>query len=112
MIQMLAARYKLNQSKIIEQIHEQWKELKISFIKNKIEQWIVEWENLRLQIISLNLINTFHDDVIFVSEFLRAKRRWALIFCDTWENQLLAAENQSNFSKLVKHIKLSSIEKI
>jgi hypothetical protein len=86
MIQILAARYKLDQSKIIEQIHEQWKELKISFIKNKIEQWIVEWENLRLQMISLNLTNTFDDDVIFVSEFLCAERRWAFKFCDTWKN--------------------------
>ncbi len=78
MIQMLAVRYKLDQSKIIEQIHEQWRELKISSIKNKIEQWIVEWKNLRLQMISLNFTNTFDDDVIFLSEFLRVERRWAL----------------------------------
>jgi hypothetical protein len=37
MIQMLAARYKLDQSKIIEQIHEQWRRLKISSTKNKID---------------------------------------------------------------------------
>jgi hypothetical protein len=101
MIQMLAVRYKLDQSKIIEQIHEQWRRLKISFTKNKIEQWIVEWENLRLQMISLNLADTFDDDVIFVSEFLRAERRWALIFCDTWENQLKISwifQNHQNIS--------------
>ncbi len=104
MIQMLAARCKLDQSKIIEQIHEQWRELKVSSTKrkDKIESWIAEWENLRLQIISLNLAGTFGDDVIFVSEFLRAGRRWASIFCDTWENQLLAAEKSVDFFKITR----------
>ncbi len=105
-IQMLAARYKLDQSKIIEQIHEQWRKLKIFSVKNKIESWIAEWENLRLQMISLKLTNTFDDDVIFVSEFLRAERRWALIFCDTWENQLLAAEKSVEFFKITRAYKI------
>jgi hypothetical protein len=38
LIQMLAVRYKLDQSKIIEQIHEQERRLKRSPTKNKIEQ--------------------------------------------------------------------------
>ncbi len=105
-IQMLAARYKLDQSKIIEQIHEQWRRLKISSIKSKIEQWIAEWENLRLQMISLNLADTFDDDVIFVNEVLRAERWWALIFCDTWENQLLAAEKSIEFFKTTRAYKI------
>ncbi len=86
-IQLLAVRYKLDQSKIIEQIHEQWRDLKSSLTKDKIESWIVEWKNLQLQIISLNLAETFEDDVIFVNEFLRVDRRWASTFCDTWKNQ-------------------------
>ncbi len=58
-------KYKLDQSKIIEQIHEQWRDLKISFSsKEKIKSWIAEWENLRLQMISLELAKTFEDDVV------------------------------------------------
>jgi hypothetical protein len=34
-IQMLAVRYKLDQSKIIEQIHEQWRELKTHLLRIK-----------------------------------------------------------------------------
>jgi hypothetical protein len=105
-IQMLAARYKLDQSKIIEQIHEQWRRLKTSPVKGKIESWIAEWKNLRLQMISLNLADTFGDDVIFVSEFLRVERRWALTFCDMWENQLLAAEKSVDFFKITRAYKI------
>jgi hypothetical protein len=103
---MLAVRYKLDQSKLIEQIHEQWRGLKISLTKGKIEQWIVKWENLRLQIISLKLADTFDDDVIFVSEFLRVERRWVSTFCDTWENQLLAAKKSVDFFKITKAYKI------
>jgi hypothetical protein len=103
-IQLLAARYKLDQSKIIQQIHEQWRGLKVSPTKgkDKIEAWIVDWENLRLQMISLKLAGTFGDDVIFVSEFLRAGRRWAPTFCDNWENQLEAAEKEVEFFKTTR----------
>jgi hypothetical protein len=45
---LLAARYKLDQSKIIQQIHEQWRELRISSVKSKVESWVTEWKNLRL----------------------------------------------------------------
>ncbi len=101
-IKLLATRYKLNQSKIIQQIHEQWRRLKISSIKNKVESWIVEWENLRLQMISLKLADIFDDDVIFVSEFLRAERRWTSTFCDNWENQLKTVEKSVDFFKITR----------
>ncbi len=81
-IQTLTARYKLSNQKIVEQIHAQWRALKNPSVKDKIEPWIADWENLRLQMISLKLDETFEDDTIFVSEFLRAEHKWALIFCD------------------------------
>jgi hypothetical protein len=49
--------------------------LKNSSVKGKIESWIADWENLRLQMISLKLDETFEDDTIFVSEFLRAEHK-------------------------------------
>jgi hypothetical protein len=103
---LLAVRYKLDQSKIIQQIHEQWRRLKISSIKDKVESWVIEWENLRLQMISLKLADTFDDDVIFVSEFLRAERRWASTFCDNWENQLKTAEKSVDFFKITRAYRL------
>jgi hypothetical protein len=102
---LLAVRYKLDQSKIIQQIHEQWRRLKISSIKDNVESWIIEWENLRLQMISLKLANMFDDDVIFVSEFLRAERKWASTFCDNWENQLKTAEKSVDFFKIIRAYK-------
>jgi hypothetical protein len=67
---------------------------------------VTEWENLRLQIISLKLTDTFDDDVIFVSEFLRAERRWTSTFCDNWENQLKSAEKSVDFFKVTRAYKL------
>jgi hypothetical protein len=52
--------------------------------------------------ISLKLADTFGDDAIFVSEFLRAGRRWASTFCDNWENQLKAAEKEVEFFKTTR----------
>jgi hypothetical protein len=52
--------------------------------------------------ISLKLAGTFGDDAIFVSEFLRAGRRWAPTFCDNWENQLEAAEKEVEFFKTTR----------
>jgi hypothetical protein len=43
-IQTLASRYKLSDSKVVEQIHERYQELKIPFSKQKIERWISDWE--------------------------------------------------------------------
>jgi hypothetical protein len=108
---LLAVRYKLNQSKIIQQIHEQWRRLKTPSIKNKVESWMTEWENLRLQMINLKLADTFDDDVIFVSEFLRAGRRWTSTFCDNWENQLKTAEKSVDFFKITRAYKLVVIRK-
>ncbi len=105
-IKLLAARYKLDQSKIIQQIHEQWRSLKTSSIKSKVESWVIEWKNLRLQMINLKLADTFDDDVIFVSEFLRAGRRWASTFCDNWENQLKTAEKSVDFFKITRAYRL------
>jgi hypothetical protein len=99
---LLATKYKLDQSKIIQQIHAQWRALKSPFVKEKIEAWIVEWENLRLQMISLKLADTFEDDAIFVSEFLRAECRWVSTFADNWENQLEAAEKEVKFFKITR----------
>ncbi len=105
-IKLLAACYKFDQSKIIQQIHEQWRRLKTPSVKSKVESWVTEWENLRLQMISLKLADTFGDDVIFVSEFLRAERRWASTFCDNWKNQLKAAEKSVDFFKITRAYRL------
>ncbi len=91
-LQILVDRYKQLNVKIIELLHEQYHALKISFVKVKIEQWINEWENLRFEMIIQGFKNTFDNDVIFVHEFLRASKRWAFVFCETWVIQHQAVE--------------------
>jgi hypothetical protein len=110
-IQMLTARYKLLNQKIVEQIHAQWRALKNSSVKDKTEAWIVDWENLRLQIISLKLDETFGDDTIFVSEFLRAEHKWALIFCDNWEYQLDGAQQKVKLFRIIRSYRNVALKK-
>jgi hypothetical protein len=52
--------------------------------------------------ISLKLDETFEDDTIFVSEFLRAEHKWAPIFCDNWEYQLDAAQQTVKFFRTTR----------
>ncbi len=102
-IQTLADRYKQSDVKIVELLHEQYHSLKsASFVKTKIEQWISEWENLRVEMINQGLRDTFDNDVIFVHEFLRADKRWALVFCETWAIQRQAIEKDLDFFKIIR----------
>jgi hypothetical protein len=52
--------------------------------------------------ISLKLDETFEDDTIFVSEFLRAEYKWAFIFCDNWKYQLDAAQQTVEFFRITR----------
>ncbi len=101
-IQTLTSRYKKSEVKIVEQLHEQYYDLKTSLVKAKIEEWISEWENLRSKMISHDLKDTFENDVIFVHEFLRAGKKWMSIFCETWVIQHEAAEKPLNFFKTIR----------
>ncbi len=56
--------------------------------------------------INLKLADIFYDDVIFVSEFLRAGPKWASTFCDNWENQLKTAEKSVDFFKITRAYRL------
>ncbi len=101
-IQALIDRYKQSNVKIVELLHDQYYVLKSSFVKDKIEQWISEWGNLRIEMINQELRDTFDNDVIFVHEFLRADKRWALVFCETWVIQHQAIEKPLNFFKTTR----------
>jgi hypothetical protein len=52
--------------------------------------------------ISHGLRDTFGNNVIFVHKFLRAERKWASIFCETWVIQHEAAEKPVNFFKTTR----------
>jgi hypothetical protein len=102
MLQTLSVRYQLSDAKVKEQLHKTWRALKASSVKVKIEQWIADWENLRQEMIDLKLVETFDNDVIFVSEFLTAERKWAFNFCDNWENQHKTTDKDIEFFKTIR----------
>ncbi len=101
-LQIIVDRYKQSDIKIVELLHEQYHALKISFVKIKIEQWISEWKNLRFEMIIQDFKNTFDNDVIFVHAFLRASKRWVLVFCEIWNIQHQAIEKLLNFFKIIR----------
>ncbi len=101
-LQTLAGRYKQSDVKIVELLHEQYHALKTPSVKDKIEQWISEWENLRIEMINQGLRDTFGNDVIFVHEFLRAGKRWVFVFCEIWVIQHQAVEKLLDFFKITR----------
>ncbi len=101
-LQTLVDRYKQSDVKIVELLHDQYYVLKSFFVKTKIEQWISEWENLKIEMINQELRDTFDNDVIFVHEFLRASKRWAFVFCEIWIIQHQTIERFLNFFKITR----------
>ncbi len=101
-IETLIDRYKQSDVKIVELLDEQYHALKSVSVKDKIKQWICEWENLKIEMINQRLRDTFDNDVIFVHKFLRADKRWAFVFCETWAIQHQAVERLLNFFKITR----------
>jgi predicted NAD-dependent protein-ADP-ribosyltransferase YbiA (DUF1768 family) len=75
-IRLLAARYQLTNDQIIEQIQNEFQDLKTwSPIKNKIEEWVIKWENLRGHIVRTGIMGLFGSDATYTKEFLKAGRK-------------------------------------
>jgi hypothetical protein len=104
-IRTLTTRYKLFEDKIIEQLHEKWRDLKVFSAKVKIEKWITEWKNLRQKMIDSNMIESFDNEIIFVFEFLKVERKWASIFCDNWKIIHNAVDKKIDFFKTIRAYK-------
>jgi predicted NAD-dependent protein-ADP-ribosyltransferase YbiA (DUF1768 family) len=74
-IRMLAARYKLTKDQIIEQIQDEFQDLKWASTKDKIEEWVIRWENLRGHIVRAGIMGLFGSDATYTKEFLKADRK-------------------------------------
>jgi hypothetical protein len=95
---MLAARYKLTKDQIIEQIQDEFQDLKTwPPTKDKIEEWVIRWENLRGHIVRAGIMGLFGSDVTYIKEFLKAGRKWAPDFCDSWVREHRAAGREVDF---------------
>ncbi len=102
-IRMLAARYKLTKDQIIEQIQNEFQDLKTwPPTKEKIEKWVIRWENLRDHIVRTDIMSLFESDVIYTKKFLKAGRKWAFDFCDSWVREHKAADREMNFFHIIR----------
>ncbi len=102
-IKILAARYELINNQIIEQIQEKFHDLKAwPLIKDKIEEWVIKWENLRGQIVKMGIMSLFGSDVIYTKEFLKTGRKWAFDFCDSWVREHKAAGREIDFFHITR----------
>ena len=82
-VKILAARYKRSDDQVIEQLHEKFLALKTPPIKDKIEAWVADWENIKGQIVELNVTGLFGSETKFINEFLQSGKKWAPNFCET-----------------------------
>lgn len=106
-IQALAGKYKRTKNQIIEQFHIQFQSLKNAPAKDKIEQWVADWENMRSLIINNESTGLFGSETIFIDEFLRAGRKWAPNFCDSWVQQKDAANLIPEFFDTARHYRMA-----
>ena len=75
--------------------------------KEKIEQWMTDWKNLRVQIVKNETSELFEFEIVFINEFLRAGKKWAPIFCDHWVQQKETAKLKPEFYDTTKHYRLT-----
>jgi phage gp36-like protein len=102
-IRLLAARYQLTNDQIIEQIQDEFQDLKTwPSIKDKIEEWVIKWENLRGHIVRAGIMGLFGSDAIYIKEFLKAGRKWASDFCDSWVREHRAAGREVDFFHITR----------
>ena len=106
-LRLLEKRYKRTQKQIIEQLHLQFLFLRNPPAKDKIEQWVADWENLRVQIVNNEAVGLFGSETIFIDEFLRASRKWAPTFCDNWVQQKEAANLEPEFYDTTRRYRLA-----
>lgn len=105
-IKHLAARYRLSDEEIVEQIYRRFQILKKPPVKAMIETWVADWENLKEQIEEMKILRNFSSETIFVHDFLRAGRIWAPSFCDNWIGMRLAANKPVEFGQTTRQYRL------
>lgn len=110
-INILANRYKLSDEQIAEQIAEQifdrYRTLQHPPPKPKIEKWVADWENLFWEIVDRNLIKLYGNEAIFANQFLKAGKKWAPSFCETWVRSLRAAKRSVKFNETAKEYRIA-----
>lgn len=118
-IQLLTARYKQSNKKIIQQMHEEYCLLKVLSVKRKIKQWINDWENMRIYMKKMKIAGNFGTKKIFIIDFLLTGRKWAPNFCENWEREheisaqfLIFHKTTRHYRKAVKKFLYQSIEVI
>ena len=106
-VKILAARYKRSDDQVKEQLHEQFLALKTPPIKDKIEAWVADWENIKGQIIELNVTGLFGSETIFINEYLQSGKKWAPNFCENWVMQHRAAKTTVEFYETTREYRIA-----
>ena len=106
-VKILAARYKRSDNQVIEQLHEQFLALKTPPIKGKIEASVADWENIKGQIVELNVTGLFGSETIFINVFLQSGKKWAPNFCENWVMQHRAAKTTVEFYETTREYRLA-----
>ena len=88
-------------------MHEQFLALKPPPIKGKIEAWVADWENIKGQIVELNVTGLFGSETIFINEFLQSGKKWAPNFCENWVMQHRAAKTTVEFYETTREYRLA-----
>ena len=92
---------------VIEQLHEQFLALTTPPIKGKIGAWVADWENIKGEIVELNVTGLFGSETIFINEFLQSGKKWGPNFCENWVMQHRAAKTTVEFYETTREYRLA-----
>lgn len=68
---------------------------------------MADWEAIRNEILTLNVMGVFGSEEVFVNEFLEAGSRWAPNFCENWVMQHEASEIPIEFFKTARQYRIA-----
>ena len=106
-VKFLQDKYQRAERELIEQIHIKMGELKAHApAKGKVENWVMEWENLREEMKAFNVSGSF-SKILMISDFLKTGKKWAPNWCENWMDIIDGAGKEYNFLETTKKYRLA-----
>lgn len=107
-IQSLRTKFERPDEELMIEISERYASLRGSApVRNRVEMFVSDWEKLREEIDECGLTLSFHE-VLYTKDFLKAGRRFAPLFCDTWAQSKRAAGKTLSFFKTAMEYRLAA----
>ena len=109
-LKFLTNQYQLKESDEIEAVKARYRSLCTPPTKDKVQKWIVEWERLRYDIVSLKIGEISEQQMTL--DFLRAGSKWVGIWAEIWPIGLRTAGRPIEFFDTAKEYRAKVLQEM